>query len=148
MQITNQEKLGKLGEELVAEIFDGQLSENKYDSTKDMLVEGKTVEVKTQNRHPNGSFTIRADHKVNFQKCMSVDHLIFVEYDHSDNIKIYECDERENYNTVTTRAYPPETMARAMICWPISKMQHIKTVADPVLAEQMRSLSNAKAFKK
>lgn len=144
--MTNKEKLGKLGEDLVASILGGKLSENKYDTVKDMTALGKNVEVKTQNRHPNGSFTVNAQHQTNLRKCLSVDRLIFVEYDSTPNIKIYECTDRENYTMVSTRPTQYEPNGRVMVCWPISKMTHLRTISNPVLAQEMRELSGSKLY--
>ena len=143
---TNKEKLGKLGEDLVASILGGSLSENKYDTVKDMTALGKNIEVKTQNRHPNGSFTVNAQHQTNLKKCLSVDRLIFVEYDATSDIKIFECTDRENYNMVSTRPTSYEPQGRVMVCWPISKMTHLRTVNNPVLAQRMRELSGSKLY--
>ena len=143
---TNKEKLGKLGEDLVASILGGSLSENKYDTVKDMTALGKNIEVKTQNRHPNGSFTVNAQHQTNLKKCLSVDRLIFVEYDATSDIKIFECLDREGYNMVSTRPTSYEPQGRVMVCWPISKMTHLSTVNNPVLAQRMRELSGSKLY--
>lgn len=144
--MTNKEKLGKLGEDLFVQHFGGTLSENKYDSIKDLILDGKTVEVKTQNRHPNGSFTINAEHTTNMNKCLKVDRLIFVEYDQTDSIKIYECTDRQNYSMVQTRPTFKEPMGRVMVCWPISKMKQLATINDADLASQMRTLSGSRLF--
>lgn len=146
--MTNKEKLGKLGELLVASLENATLSENKYDSVKDMVkLDGTKIEVKTQNRHPNGSFTMDIMHKTNLEKCIKVDRLIFVEYDATDVVKVYECTDR-TYNIVQTKPTQREPMGRLMACFPISKMTILKEVNSPELAAKMRSLSGSRLFNK
>lgn len=145
---TNEEKLGKLGEDLVAELLSAQLSENKFDSVKDMTeANGTKVEVKTQNRHPNGSFTVNAMHVTNLNKCMSVDRLIFVEYDETEFIKVYECTDRK-YRLVNTKPTRYEPEGRIMVCWPINKMNKLAEIHNPELASEMRNLSNSRLYNK
>lgn len=145
---SNEEKLGKLGEDLVADLLKAELSENKYDSVKDMTQsDGTKVEVKTQNRHPNGSFTVNAMHVTNLNKCLSVDRLIFVEYDSSDYIKVFECTDRK-YNLVNTKPTRYEPEGRIMVCWPIHKMKKLAEIHNPELASEMRSLSNSRLYNK
>ena len=66
-------ELGSIGEEVVADLYRRQgcevsLSENKYDSVKDMLIDGQTCEVKTQMPYfLKKMFTIKVDQ---YFKCM------------------------------------------------------------------------------
>lgn len=147
--MTNQEKLGHLGEILVASTLGGIRSEDKYDTRKDMILEdGTEVEVKTQTRHPtNGTFTINLNHQTNFLKCMTVDRLIFVEYDSSDYIGIYECIDRVNYRMFTTNPTSYEPNGRQMAGWPISKMKLLRSVNSAELSTEMRRLSKAKSLR-
>lgn len=146
--MTNEEKLGKIGELLVSQLEDAVLSEYKYDSTKDMTTkDGVKIEVKTQNRHPNGSFTVNAMHATNLKKCLTVDRLIFVEYDSTDYIKIFECTDRD-YKIVNTKPTAREPMGRIMCCWPIYKMTKLAEIQDAKLASEMRSLSNSRLYNK
>lgn len=146
---TNKEKLGALGEAIVADLMKGVLSENKFDSVKDMtLADSSNVEVKTQNRHPNGTFTINAMHVTNANKCMNVDRLIFVEYDAGDIIKVYECVDRKNYKVFNTKPTPKEPEGRLMIGWPINKMNLIKEIKDAPTAQKMRELSGSRLYNK
>lgn len=145
---TNEEKLGKLGEDLVAGLLSAELSENKFDSVKDMTeADGTKVEVKTQNRHPNGSFTVNAMHVTNLNKCLSVDRLIFVEYDETEFIKVYECTDRK-YRLINTKPTRYEPEGRIMVCWPINKMKQLAEIHNPELAAEMRSLSNSRLYNK
>lgn len=150
--MTNKEKLGKLGETLVAKLLNAKLSAYKFDSEKDMTtihganIETK-IEVKTQNRHPNGSFTVNAMHVTNLNKCLSVDRLIFVEYDQTNTIKVFECTDRK-YRIVNTKPTRREPEGRIMVCWPINKMTLLTEIEDAALAKEMRDLSNSRLYNK
>ena len=89
-------ELGSIGEELVADLYRRRghqvsLSENKYDSVKDMLIDGQTCEVKTQMPFfYKRMFTIKVNQ---YFKCMNSDMLIWVETPSKHNdyrIDIYE----------------------------------------------------------
>jgi hypothetical protein len=94
--MTRNEKIreiGKIGENLVRNSLlkdykNVTLSENKFDSVKDMIADGQTVEVKTlvpiriENAFCIGSNQIT--------KCLNVDRFMVVEISREDNIKIYE----------------------------------------------------------
>jgi len=79
----NKTQCGAMGEYLVRKVFSQmgynvKLSDNPYDSEKDMTINGKLCEVKTQQRyHLKKMLTIR-DNQIN--KCQNADILIFVEY--------------------------------------------------------------------
>ena len=141
MKLSNQEALGTLGELYYQAVFGGTLSLNKYDSEKDLTEEGGIqVEIKTQSRHPNGSFTVNKAHQTNLRKCISVDKLIFVEYSLSDHINIWECTDRSYFSTTTSDG-------RNMACFPVEKMKLLKKIKQPKLAELMRNFSNSKTLK-
>jgi hypothetical protein len=77
-----KEMLGAVGEGLVRRFFESQglkvtMSEDKYDSEKDMVVDGKTVEVKTM--LPIYKFKAFCLPVQQSRKCESVDRLIFIE---------------------------------------------------------------------
>lgn len=138
-----------LGEELVAKIMSATLSENKYDTEKDgVLQDGTEIEVKTQNRHPTKKmFTISSVYNgslglTNIIKCFTVDTLLFVEYDHTDFIKIWSCVNRKKYEIFVTKT------GKEMIGFPISEMELLHHIKDPELASKMRSLSQSTVFKK
>jgi hypothetical protein len=152
--MTKKEKnkrLGDIGENLVAKILNGVLSENEYDMVKDgVLPNGEDFEVKTQNRHPNWKmpyFSIDDIDNNNKSKCLNVENLYFVEYDSTNDIKIWHCTDPRDYITYETyaTAYSPSLKK---IGWDINKMILIHTEHDPILAEEMRSLSQAKQFKR
>jgi len=146
---TDKERIGNLGELLVVEFLGGIQSTNKYDTTGDICIGSDMVEVKTQNRHPtNGTFTINRNHTTNLIKCMKVGRLIFVEYDATDTVKIWECVDRDNFIEFTTRPTFKLPYGLNMLGWPISKMKLLHEVNRPKLAFQMRSLSSSAVFKK
>ncbi len=76
------EMLGAVGEGIVRRFFQSQgcqvqMSEDKYDAVKDMIVDGKTVEVKTLLPiYKYNSFCLPCQQS---KKCESVDRLIFIE---------------------------------------------------------------------
>ena len=141
MKLNNQEALGTLGELYYQAVFGGTLSSYKYDSDKDLTEDnGTQVEIKTQSRHPNGSFTVNKAHQTNLRKCLAVDKLIFVEYSLSDTIIIWECVDREYFSTTTKDG-------RNMACFPIDKMKVLKKIKQPKLAELMRNFSNSRTLK-
>ena len=141
---SNKHRLGDIGEKIVARLENAIGSTDRYDTIKDLIDgQGKLIEVKTQNRHPSmGVFSIGADKLTNREKCMNVDRLIFVEYDSSPEIKVWECGPREN-----TLRYRTNSM-KNMIGWPISEMTLLHTVNSPDLASRMRELSQSEQFRK
>lgn len=155
MSDSNKVKLGKIGEKLIAKYFNIPENVDHYDKAKDLIMyDGKTIEVKTQNRYPQKNvFSFRApspgdDSRTalnglnNVLKCMSVDRLIFVEYDNSDIIRAYECVDRKTYILYTT------SKPLNMIGFPIGKMQLLFEFEDASLAKEMRSLSQSSYIKK
>lgn len=83
-QLTHKQKieaLGALGEDIVEDVlkkegFDVVRSEDKYDSEKDFLVQGKKVEVKTVVPwFVENALTIDARH---YPKCFNADYVVFV----------------------------------------------------------------------
>ena len=114
---------------------------NKFDSVKDGEdPSGKHVEIKTQNRHPRGYFTVDITegnmHQVN--KCVNVDRLIFIEYDATNDIKIWECTNRE-WKEINVR-----NGTRAG--WGIRHMTLLLTIGNEEIANQMKELSSAAEF--
>ena len=77
----NMEKLGKAGEFIISNACTkaGQkviLSEDQYDSKKDMIIDGLRVEVKTQVPFVyKNAFTFKPNQ---LKKCLSVDRVIFI----------------------------------------------------------------------
>lgn len=139
--MTNQEILGDLGEILYQSRFGGTLSDYKYDSEKDLTHDnGDEVEIKTQSRHPNGSFTVNTKHTTNLKKCLTVKKLVFVEYSLSDTLIIHECVNRKYYTTTTRDG-------RKMACFDIAEMKIIDKISLPKLAKLMRHHSSSQTLK-
>ena len=135
---TNKEKMGYLAEQLVFEYFGGEQSTDKYDSKKDGMILDKTVEVKCQNRHPYGYFTVNSAWKNQVPKCKTVDRLFFVEYDNSPDAMLWECIDRNNTKEIITRD------GRKMVAWPISKMKLITTFKGQ--GDKLREYTSSKIF--
>jgi hypothetical protein len=77
-----KEALGAVGEGIVRRFFEDQgftvqMSEDKFDAVKDMIVDGKTVEVKTL--LPIYKFNAFCLPVQQSKKCEEVDRLVFVE---------------------------------------------------------------------
>lgn len=138
---TKKDQLGYIGEYLVRELFGGNLSENKFDMKKDIILNsGEFAEVKTQNRDKyRNMFTVNTMHSNQVEKCVNVQRLFFVEYDSSGAVKIWECTDRE-YTIYETRD------GRLMAGWPIARMNLVKQIDDKELADQMKSLSQSRDF--
>ena len=135
---TNKEKMGYLAEQLVFEYFKGTQSIDKYDSKKDGMIGNETAEVKCQNRHPYGYFTVNSAWKNQVPKCKSVDRLFFVEYDNSPDAMLWECIDRNNTKEIITRD------GRKMVAWPISKMKLITTFEGK--GDDLREYTSSKIF--
>lgn len=130
--MTRKEILGQLGENLVAELLNGTLSEDKYDDVKDMVLEdGTHVEVKTQARWSvKNCFTMDETYTGrNLQKCLEVDRLIFVEPGRNDIIRVYECHDRR-YSLSNPRG-------KETYCFPVDKMDLLYEITDHDLCEEM-----------
>ncbi len=144
--------MGKLGEQLFIELFGGVQSPDEYDRVKDIVLDGRHVEVKAQNRHPTKSvFAIRDVYIHNGSvlgvdnviKCFNVDRLIFVEYDHTSIIKLWECPRPRLYERYITKSNN-----LGMIGFPISQMNLLAEHENVKLANTFKSLSQSKVFKK
>ena len=143
-QQTNKEIMGRLGEECLAARYDLVLSDDKYDMEKDAKdADGLNVEIKTQNRHPAGFFTVNMKHTNQVTKCMEVDRLMFLEYDNSDTLKVWECpktDEARRPKMIRTRD------GRAMAGWNIEKMDMVEEFEDTELVSMLKNLSQSKVI--
>jgi hypothetical protein len=140
--MTNEEKLGTIGEIYYQAVFGGLLSEYKYDGQKDLIQEdGLHVEIKTQSRlRGSDAFTVKKTDVNNLKKCLYVDRLIFIEYSLSDIIIIYECTNRRSVFSMTMND------DRLMACWPIDEMQILKKIKHPKLAAIMREFSKSETL--
>jgi hypothetical protein len=143
-QKTNKELMGQLGEECLAARYDLVLSDDKYDMEKDAKdADGLNVEIKTQNRHPAGFFTVNMKHTNQVSECMDVDRLMFLEYDNSDTLKVWECpktDDARRPKMIRTRD------GRAMAGWYIDKMELKEEFEDVQLVHMLKELSQSKVI--
>src|ERR1035437_9950264 len=99
--MTEKNMMGDIGEALICANFGGRLSTNKYDQEKDLIIvaTGEKVEVKTQVRYRlKAMMTVQPNQ---LRKCLEVDRLMFVEYDDTDDVRIWECVRREAYEEFT-----------------------------------------------
>lgn len=86
-------EIGDIGERLVQSSLQRYhknvvLSENKFDSVKDMMADGETIEVKTLVKIKiHNAFCIGSSQ---IAKCMNVDRLFFVHIAYGDSVDIYE----------------------------------------------------------
>ena len=135
---TNKEKMGYLAEQLVFDYYNGEQSTDKYDSKKDGMILDETAEVKCQNRHPFGYFTVNTAWKNQVPKCKSVDRLFFVEYDNSPDAILWECIDRNDTKEITTRD------GRVMCGWPISKMKMITSFKGK--GDELRKFTSSKIY--
>jgi len=101
--------LGNAGEKIVAnffskEGFNVETSIDPYDKSKDMKVNDKTVEVKTQVPFIfKKCFTIKDNHQL--RKCQNADALVFVQAPCSklDEAGIFQIDKGFEYSKYTTK---------------------------------------------
>ena len=135
----NQSSLGSIGESIVSELLDCTTSTDPYDMIKDMVdAQGNNVEVKTQNRYRSkNSFTVSRDHRNQLPKCLNVDRLIFVEYDNTNIVSVWECPKPRSYKTTVTRD------GRSIALFNVDSMHRIAHINNPQLASLMLSKSQA-----
>lgn len=125
---STESKLGLLGEIIVKHIFNAEMSEDLYDSSKDMTAEGLNIEVKTQARWKKlNCFTIWKNQ--NIRKCLTVDKLIFVEPGLNFEIRVFECLDRTTL----------EDDKRFL--FPVKNMLLIRTIIDETLNNIMINLA-------
>lgn len=143
-QQTNREIMGRLGEEALSAKYGFTLSDDKYDMEKDAIDEdGNRVEIKTQNRHPAGYFTVNLANVNQLKKCVEVDRLLFLEYDNTDILKVWESpknDKARRAKTIRTRD------GRAMGGFPIDEMKLIDEIEDIDLSNMLKQLSQSKVI--
>lgn len=98
-------EIGSIGENVVFDLLSVKhevvMSEDKFDSIKDMLADFETVEVKTS--VPIKIYNAFCVGSSQIVKCMNVDRLFFVEIGKGDGINVYEAPkprrpQRREYN--------------------------------------------------
>ena len=94
---TDKNRLGDIGEWMIAMFTNSVLSESKVDNKKDMtdIRTKETREVKCQPQHPTKHVMSVGVNQI--PKCISVDHLNFVKYDKSDVIVGLEVLNKNDY---------------------------------------------------
>lgn len=143
--MNNREKmimLGNLGEKIVRHLAQEEgcvVKENPslYDNTKDLTINGRSCEVKTQTRFVvENAFTVKENQVT---KCTNVDLLYFVETPiKGDVINIYECPkEKRNFRTRKTKD------GRVMYLLDRDGMNVIYSLNDQWVANEMRQNSNS-----
>ena len=130
-KVSNMELLGKTGEKIVVNLFSRQrhlveYAINNFDSTKDIDVEGKKNEIKTQVPfYMKNAFTFK---RSQLRKCLNVDSVIFVtamvpgsSYKHFSDGKVYMIESKElSYSFYTTKD------GREMVIIPINQPNMIE----------------------
>ena len=108
MIVDNRLRLGDMGERIVANYLNEKgckvkLSTDPYDSKKDMRVDGKTCEVKTQVPYvlKNG-FTIKPNQ---LPKCLNADYFVIVQApcDYLDKAAIWKIKKGFKYRSIITK---------------------------------------------
>ena len=137
-------QMGMAGEKVVSNYFRGlghtvEESLSTYDRVKDMLVDGETCEVKTQQPfHVENAFTMKENQ---LTKCKNVDKLIFVEVPahYSNVINMWEAPkDKRKFRTRTTRD------GRNMYLLSMENMTLLTSISDTVLVNELKSFSNSK----
>ena len=135
----NKTSLGLAGEKIVRNYLTSQGhqvldSVDPYDSTKDLKVDGKTLEVKTQVPFVfKRSFTVKPNQ---LKKCLNVDSLIFVQApcDKWEQCAIYQIKKGFSYSNYTTKD------GTEMILIPMKDKTVVKLVEFKKQSEQYRTL--------
>jgi hypothetical protein len=156
MKLT-REQIGGIGENLAKSFFEWRgsevvLSEDQYDTTKDMVVDGKTTEIKTQTIYrqfpcENGTkqpaFTVPISNKNlrqvftnQLNKCLTVERLVFVSRPGIDNkiIRFYEAPEPGKR---TFQIEVNKRDNRIVAGFPISNLQEIGECMDKNIIKEL-----------
>lgn len=142
-------ELGTLGEKIIANYFNSMgiisiLSENPFDSEKDLLIAGKNVEVKTLvPMIKDKSFMIKRN-QLNKIKNSYRTYFIAVPLNKLNNPysgKVYELDPTK----MTTVDSLTEHLIADNICIPINQdaMRHIHTITNKHTLDYMKNLSTS-----
>jgi hypothetical protein len=142
--VSNNHTIGDIGEKIVAEQLGAVASDYRFDSVKDMIIPytNETVEVKTQVRYvAKNVFAIDTHNRTNFDKCMEVDRLIFVEIPQNGiTIRLWECIDRRAGETYSTNS------GKRKWGWYINKMRLIRQFDDADVAMKLKTLSSSSLF--
>ena len=140
----NNEKLGDLGVEVAADQYGADIFPDRFDIRGDMMIRetNEIAEVKTEMRfHQMDVFSIPLDNRINFEKCMNVDRLIFVEVPLYDNIvRMWESLKHLRREGTTYSKASGERMWG----WYIDKMLLVRAKEHKELADKLREYSESK----
>jgi hypothetical protein len=132
-------EIGAIGEKIVFDILaadrEAVMSEDKFDSVKDMMVDSQTVEVKTL--VPIKIFDSFCIGSSQIVKCLNVDRLFFVKIGNGDDIYVYESlkprrPQRRKYNNDTCYFFK------------LTELKLYDIVQNKSTAERLRALSPSK----
>jgi hypothetical protein len=137
--LTRKELIGEIGENIVKDVLGGTLSENKYDSAKDLVLnDGTFIEIKTQPRwQKHQCFTLDGYNETNLKKCQNVDRLIFVEPTLQGKILLFEAPEKSQrkFNIIYAGR-------NKRFCLDVNTCKIIHVYEDKELNDLLISLSN------
>ena len=142
-KLDNRVLLGAMGEQLVVNYYRERghevvISPNSYDNVKDMTIDGKSFEVKTQTPlFIKKAFTVRPNQ---LDKCMNAEGLIFIETPSEWNgmvINLYF------YPKETRRSFKISNANGDMCGFKISDGILLKSIDDPIMVAEMYKLSSA-----
>jgi len=140
--------LGEKGEHLVKDFFLSQgceviMSDDPFDREKDMLVDGKKVEVKTEvPYYKEWAVTINSKHKNQIKKCLLVDRLIFVvlpTYSMKKEITLMEAP-KPNHRFYFNRTFGN----RHMHCFPLDDARFLHKITDQSIVNDMLKYNPSK----
>lgn len=142
-------ELGTLGEKIIANYFNSIgiqaiLSENPFDTEKDLTVGGKNVEVKTLVPMIKDKAFMVKNNQINKIRCSHRVYFIAVPLSKLDNLyggRVYELNPK---NMITTRSCI-DHLADDNTCIPIHQdaMRHIHTITNKDTLKYMKSLSTS-----
>lgn len=141
---SNNHIIGDIGETIAADTFGAIRSTDRFDSKKDMVIDftNETLEIKTQVRYVmKNVFAIDLKNRTNFDKCMTVDRLVFVEIPQSGTIiRMWECIDRKAGETYST------SNGKRKWGWYINKMRLIRQIDNAELVTTLKTLSSSSLF--
>lgn len=141
---TNEEILGALGEKIVLVTFkslglNAELSQNKYDQVKDLIIENETAEVKT--RVLIKKFQAFCIEPNQWNKLDNVSRLFFVEVPDYDNPVIV-------YESIEKYYFTNDFSGGIKRMYPVNRMRKFCIIQDNELARALRNYTDSKYIKR
>jgi hypothetical protein len=150
---TKAEELGDLGEYIIKQLaeeygFDVILSKDPYDDEKDMFINGKTCEVKTQQFFHTQNESPAVE-KSQFNKVKNADYLIFIETPEAgtncNELKVWQAPPKEE------RKFGPEidiknsdgTIKRTMIVCDRKQLNLMGIIDEPSIVKRAKELCSS-----